>query len=346
MVGATVTSVAICSGGRCATRLDGGSSRTTSSSAAVQSSSAACVTEDGVPWYEQVPLNTFQADEHWFHRIEGAESAEFPAIDHYGFCVAVCRSEGFDSGAFSTNRADNLHCVCYHSADITCLLRYGDNVDVNSVAGGTLFTPKALNWCTDQDFCDVHPSSRICFTGHQWSIQESWPWLGGDWDFHYVDSATVRRDNDCFDFCADYEGVITTPGIASSKDNCFCFDTPICMIDWGEQVDKAFAASGTFSSKQQVEPCSFDLCEQDPTNSFCYTNNKFSGSSYQFEGNLTASTTQDIEREFSCLDFCSGQDAAVYYDDSCECYANVTCVTTGTSTFTSMFTLEPVSTCD
>jgi len=228
-------------------------------------------------------------------------------------CLEQCAP--YDAASF---RRPNI-CACYENP--SCWLEWGDNVDTQLFFGG-VYSKTHLNFC-ELDYCQANPQDSLCFTNNEEDYRVYS--LYGDSMVEMVSNQTENLQA-CLDLCAPYDAASFL-----NFSNCTCYNSTECLLPWGDQVDSD-NFFGTVYSKQALEECSQDYCQaiENATDGICFTGNSMAYSRYSLFGNSLedVTSTNDLNSEEECLDFCKEYDAAQFLnfqDPKCACYNGADC---------------------
>ena len=235
-----------------------------------------------------------------------------------GECIEFCAEH--DVARYAINVIGDA-CVCYDNVD--CLAPWGDQVDVEWVAQGTLYSKKTLQQCSD-DMCKFFPNDELCLTGNTYNHKSLT--VSG-----VVSKSTndVSSEDECLEFCSEYSALRYATNLEKG-DACVCYDTADCLTTFGDLVDPDWVATGKIYSKQPLETCSLEYCDANPNNFLCLTGNHYDLEDGWIDQEPSQST-DSVSSLYDCLKFCASFEVAEYMtvarDDRarCRCHNSVEC---------------------
>jgi len=234
-------------------------------------------------------------------------------------CLELCAP--FDAASFHRHV-----CTCYENPE--CWTKWGRNVDTTPLLG-TVYSKTTLDFC-ERDYCELNTEDAICFTNNEVDYKiYSLSSLSGDSAMEMA-SAQMESLQECLDFCAPYDGASFL-----NEGECTCYNSVDCLLPWGQRIASDNFV-GTVYSKEGLVECPRYYCQGIEnkaviaTDGLCFTGNCRAYSKFNLFANSLRelASTNDVNTEMECLDFCKEYPAAQYLPleaTKCKCFTQAEC---------------------
>lgn len=184
-------------------------------------------------------------------------------------CLEHCQD--FLIAFYLQNLGDS--CSCYSQKTDTCMGVWGDSVDPNVLASGSVFVKSDIQEC-EKDLCGMANDIPACFTNNTYDVQSYF--VSGNYTF-VTEFIEVENRPECWRQCEEYDAAIykifTSLGVEYKRE-CMCMtNIDDCLVLWGDEVDPDSLFKGELYTKKKMGVCDHSYCEEKPDSDLCSAGN-------------------------------------------------------------------------